>query len=127
MTRYWKIGDDTLGTSFDDVDLALLEPAAVELDEAAYLAASAAIEAASVKPDPTITDMIGNGLAHVTNAAAKRVVVRVNAPDGGPKRARPTIDGTAVVQGDYTYDRPGKAIEVKTNAGNNDVLVIEEF
>jgi hypothetical protein len=128
--RYWKIdrGDGTTSLAVtEDGDLRSAMPAAEELTVEAHATESVALAAASARPAPIITPLIGNGLSHSTNAAAKKVIVRVNAPDGGPKRARPTIDDQPVTVGDYTYDRPGKAIEVKTNAGNNDVLVSEEF
>jgi hypothetical protein len=130
MTRYWKIGDNTLGTSSDDVDLATL-PGVEELTEAEWMAASEAITSASPPPapQPVTTSLQGNGLSYVTDPAATRVTVQVIAPIGGPVRARPTVDGQPVSggAGPFVYDNPGHAIVIGTRAGNNDVVVIEEF
>jgi len=130
MTRYWKIGNNTLGTSNDDVDLAVLEPAAEELTFAEYEQAQADLTAllGSASP-PVTTSLAGNGQSYATNPSARKVTVQVIAPTGGPSRARPTVDGTPVAggAGSFVYDQPGHALVIKTNAGNNDVVIVEEF
>jgi len=128
--RFWKIdrGNGVLSLAVStEGDLRTAFPNAEELTEVEYGTEAAAVQAAAAKPDPIVTPMIGNKVTHATNPDAKRVVVLVNAPSGGPKRARPTINGVSVISGEYAYDRPGKAITVKTRAGNNDLLVTEEF
>lgn len=130
MTRYWKIGDNTLGTSNDDVNLAALEPAAEELTFAEYGQAQVDLADALSAPSPPITtSLVGNGLSHSTNPAARKVTIQVIAPTGGPTRARPTVDGVPIAggSGNFVYDRPGHPIVVETNAGNNDVVIVEEF
>jgi len=123
MTRFWKIDDHTTGTSLDDVDMTDLVDGIEEIDQAEY---DARLVDAPKSP-PVVTDLIGNGLEHTTDPDAKKVIITVSAPNGGPKRARPLIDGASVVAGVYEYDVPGVAIVVETKAGNNDVLIREVF
>lgn len=95
------------------------------------LATELANRVAPIEPpprSPVITPLVGNGLSHVTDPAATVVRVKVVAPVGGPERARPTVNGMAVCggAGDYVYQSPG-ALMVRTNAGNNDLIITEEF
>jgi len=129
-TRYWKVnrngGALSLGVT-EDSDLRRVFPFAVELTEAEHAAEAAAIAAAHAKPPPVLTDLTGNRKSHTTDANAKRVTVVCYAPNGGARRTRPTIDGRRVLQGQYVFERSGFAMTIETNAGNNDVQIIEEF
>lgn len=80
------------------------------------------------KKAPIITPLVGNGLHHTTDPLAAIVRVKVVSPTGGPERARPTVNGMPVCggAGDYVYQAPG-TLNIKTNAGNNDLVVTEEF
>lgn len=84
------------------------------------------------RPDNVVTPLIGNGKSHTTDPLARRVMVYVHAPEGGPQRARPTVNGGAVRgPGEYVFDSPDgftvPSMVVTTNAGNNDVVIVEEF
>jgi hypothetical protein len=74
------------------------------------------------------TALIGNNQEHTTDGTARLVNIHINEPTGGPKRARPTVNGDPVVGGGgaLIYQKPG-SLTVKTNAGNNDLLILEEF
>ena len=82
----------------------------------------------AISPPITIS-LAGNGLSHATNPSARRVTVQVIAPSGGPTRARPTVDGVPVAggAGSFVYDKPGHVLTIETKAGNNDVVILEEF
>lgn len=130
MTRYWKIGNNTLGTSTDEVDLATLEPTAEELTLAEFEQAQADLVATIPSKSFTVTTSLnGNGASHVTDSRARRVIIQVVAPTGGPIRARPTVNGTPIVggAGPFVYDCPGHTLTIETRAGNNDVVIVEEF
>lgn len=130
--RYWQT-NNSLAQTADSVDLSVDDPAGgwVEFaDETAYEAAAAALIAAAPAPTPPVTtSLVGNNQSHSTNAAARRVTVVVVAPVGGPVRARPNINGTPVGggTGPILFDSPADEIVVSTHAGNNDVVIIEEF
>ena len=133
MTRYFKVGDNTLGTGGDDADIMAIYPGEVEeLTEAEWVAASAALNAAAT-PAPTppvVTSLIGNNVTHSTDAAAKKVTVTVVAPVGGNASGRPTIDGKKVSGssggGNFVFQAPGVMV-IATHAGNNDIVIVEEF
>jgi len=131
--RYWTRPPATLAHTDDSVDLAAVEPSVgwVELaDEAAYVEAATAItEAAPAPRTPITTNLVGNNESYVTDPEARSVTVWVNAPDVGALRARPTIDGVPVLASGapYAYALPGRSITVATNAGSNDLLIVEEF
>jgi len=79
------------------------------------------------------TALVKNGEAHVTDPLAVKVVIYIHEPKGGPERARPTINGTPIRGGGGPYEivaQPGynvAPITIKTRAGNNDVVIVEEF
>lgn len=126
--RYWKFDPASLGTTDDDVDLSA-EPGATELTLAQYEAASDALRVGA-STSPVITSLAGNNAQHVTNPAARRVTISVIAPIGGNMAGRPSINGkkAAATSGGapYVLERPG-AVTVATHAGNNDLVIVEEF
>lgn len=133
--RYWTQPPITLAQTADDLDLIALEPDLgwVELaDEAAYNAAAAAIAAAhpSVPRIPIVTALQGNNQTYTTAANARRVTITVIAPVGGNTQARPMVDGKRIAASPggypYVFDRPGP-LKIDTKAGNNDIVVVEEF
>lgn len=129
MARYWKLEDHTFGTSGDDVDLSELDARASELTEQEWADQTAALSAASVRVPvpPVVTSLAGNNTTHSTNGDASVVTVHVLAPAGGPVRARPTINGAPISAGQpIILSRPG-VVTVTTRAGNNDVVIVEEF
>lgn len=79
---------------------------------------------------PVVTPLQGNGVSRVTDAAAKRVTVTVIAPVGGNTQGRPTINGKRVAASPggypYIFETPG-AMTIETHAGNNDIVIVEEF
>jgi len=87
------------------------------------------------RPAPVTTALVGNNVTHSTSAEARKVTVYVHSPDGGPERARPTLDGTPIRggygSGKYVIEAPDgwtcESMTVKTRAGNNDVVIVEEF
>lgn len=78
---------------------------------------------------PVTTALQGNERSYLTDPNASRVTVQVLSPSGGPSRARPTIDGVPVAGGGgpFVYDRAGHVFTIETRAGNNDVVILEEF
>lgn len=79
---------------------------------------------------PRSTTLKGDGKTHTTDAAAACVKIHVFCPDtAAPVRARPTINGVplAAGSGEIRYDNPGSPMVIETRAGNNDLLIIEEF
>ena len=83
-----------------------------------------------IKTAPRSTTLKGDGKSHTTDADATCVRVHIFCPDtAAPMRARPTINGVplAAGSGEIRYDNPGGSMIVETRAGNNDVLIIEEF
>jgi len=79
---------------------------------------------------PVVTALQGNNLTHSTDANAKRVTVAVVAPVGGNSAGRPTIDGKKVSGssggGNFVFQAPGVMV-IATHAGNNDIVIVEEF
>ena len=79
---------------------------------------------------PVVTALQGNGLTHSTDANAKRVTVTVVAPVGGNSAGRPTIDGKRISGsaggGNFVFQAPGVMV-IATHAGNNDLVIVEEF
>ena len=82
---------------------------------------------------PTIwTPLSGNGKSHTTSPLAVKVTIVVHTLTGGPERARPTVNG-APVRGDARHVIESQSgynvapITVETNAGNNDLVILEEF
>lgn len=131
--RFWTIdGTNTFAATGDELDLAVLEPDVgwVELDETAYDAAVGGGAGESVVSGSSVTVALsGNGQHHTTAAGAKRVSVYVVSPTNAPVRARPTINGAPVLGGGapFVYQDPSIPIRVETRAGNNEVVIIEEF
>lgn len=99
-------------------------------DERQALAAEmAAAVTGGSRNAPRSTTLKGDGKTHTTDALATCVKVHVFCPDtAAPVRARPTINGVplAAGSGEIRYDNPGPMV-VETRAGNNDLLIIEEF
>lgn len=82
------------------------------------------------KSAPKSTALKGDGKTHTTDPAASCVKIHVFCPDtSAPVRARPTIDGVplAAGSGEIKYDYPKSSMIIETRAGNNDLLIIEEF
>jgi hypothetical protein len=86
------------------------------------------------RPVAVVTALQGNTLTHTTDPLARKVTVHVHAPEGGPDRARPLINGSPVrgsSTGPYVFEAPPgwtvPPVRVDTRAGNNDIVVVEEF
>lgn len=131
--RYWQIEEHTFGTSSDELDLSALEPRAVELTEQEWVDGTEALAAASVVPPPPapiVTSLRGNAANYATHPSAKRVTVLIISPVGGNVQGRPTVNGSAVCAtpggSPIVFDRPG-ALAITTRAGNNDLMIVEEF
>lgn len=84
------------------------------------------------RPSPIATPLHGNKKTHTTDPAARKVTVYVHEPQGGPDRGRPTLDGAAI-RGTtpYIFEAPDgttlAAMTIATRAGNNDLVIVEEF
>jgi len=78
------------------------------------------------------TALAGNNLTHVTDDLAVKITVYVHEPQGGPERARPTINDAPIRGGaPYIVEAPRgynvAPLTIKTRAGNNDIVIVEEF
>lgn len=78
---------------------------------------------------PRTISLSGNNKVHQTLNEAKRVTVKVIAPTSGPVEARPTVDDVPLLggAGDYIFESPGHSMTILTNAGNNEVVIVEEY
>ena len=77
---------------------------------------------------PRTTSLKDDAKTYVTDASCRRVQVVVMSPHtGSAVRARPTINGTPVAAGTYTYESPGHPLVVTTRSGINDLVVVEEW
>lgn len=94
---------------------------AVEVTYEEYLA----VAAPQGPSGPILTSLVGNGLSHKTDSAARSVTVQIIAPAEGKVDDRPTINGTPVVGYPIVLTFPGELL-IETRADTNDVLIIEE-
>jgi hypothetical protein len=86
------------------------------------------------RPPVAVTALVGNNQNHTTSGLARKVAVYVHAPTSGPVSGRPTINGSTVrgsEAGRYEFVAPDgftiSPMTVATKAGNNDVVIVEEF
>lgn len=78
------------------------------------------------------TALHGNKKSHTTDPLAIKVTIYVHEPQGGPDRARPTVDGSPIRGGaPYIVAAPQgynvAPMLIETQAGNNDLVIVEEF
>jgi len=129
MTKFWFAEPASLAITADNVDL--VPDGFVECTEIDYSAHAAAIlDAAPAAPQPVITALHGNGARYITDPNTRRVTLTIVAPVGGNRQGRPTINDISVSASPggapYIFDYPGTLV-VETKAGNNDLLIVEEF
>lgn len=81
-----------------------------------------------------VTSLNGNGKSHTTDALAVKVTVHVLAPQEGNIKGRPTINSAPVAAGQghpYVFEAERgwnvDPLTIETNAGSNDLVIIEEF
>jgi len=92
-------------------------------------------EQAEPRPAPVVVALIGNNLTHGTSPLARKVSIYVHSPIEGAERARPTVNGAPVRGANggtpYIFESPDgftvPTIEIATRAGNNDLVIVEEF
>lgn len=131
--RYWSQPPATLATTGDLIDLVDLEPDAgwVELTAQTYEDAVAGLAAqASIAVPPVLTSLRGNGHFYTTSDAAKKVTISIIHPVGGNLQGRPQLNGVPICAtpggAPFLFVQPGP-LTIVTTAGNNDLIVVEEF
>lgn len=87
------------------------------------------------RPPIVVTALEGNDQSYTTSDLAIRVTIHVHAPVGGALRARPTVNGEPIRgsegAGVYVCVAPDgwtlAPLTITTEAGSNDVVIVEEF
>ena len=84
------------------------------------------------RPSSVWTPLHGNKKSHTTSPEAIKVTIYVHEPQGGSDRSRPSVDGSPIRGGaPYVVASPDgwtlASMTIGTNAGSNDIVIVEEF